>query len=70
MFIVTTIIYICLPIFAIGYTLTYFAEVGNREMRETFGALYEDKAIEKGKRVLYITVYFLIRRLFMVYLVV
>ena len=45
MFVVTTLIYICLPIFVIGYTLTYFAEVGNKEMRETFGALYEDKAI-------------------------
>ena len=70
MCLLTTFIYVAVPIFAIKSILKDFHLAGTKEMKATYGALYEGKAIRKGRKVLWEPIYFIMRRLTMIFVVV
>jgi len=49
---IITFIYIAVPTFALRAVIKDFNKIGTKAMKEKFGALYEGRAVQRGKKVL------------------
>ena len=64
------VLYLSVPIFVLTKVLKNFSHLKDSQFQSRFGALYETKAIKRGKKTLLQPTSFLLRRVFLVFLIV